>query len=322
MTRLRARLSQLAELPRSFIRGPLAAFPARVPAFAPPAEFASRVEKLPEGSADINNAIYNDPSIASTWHKADASRELATLQLLNAARVPYFDRVWRQQLSLGPSRNGSFLEVGCGGGVATGALASLGYHMTGVEPAAASIEAARMHARTLGLQARMTFVSGSAYDLSMFPPDCFDGVVIADVLEHLYDLPTAVEQIGRVLRPGGVLVFDTINRTYASYVLAIAIAQEGLRVVPPKTHDWRLFIKPEELTFLLQSHGFLADTGTMRGLAPTFAVRNPLGGAMALAAALRDGEAPPLPLADFMEISSLEVQYMGWALKPTGTGRR
>ena len=151
---------------------------------------------------------------------------------------------------------------------------------------------------------------------NLFPPDCFDGVVVADVLEHLYDLPTAVEQIGRVLRPGGVLVFDTINRTYASYVLAIAIAQEGLRVVPPATHDWRLFIKPDELTILLQSHGFLADTSSMRGLAPTFALRDPLAGAKAFVDALRDGDAPPLPIADFMEVSSLEVQYMGWARKP------
>ena len=374
-------LSRLARLPRDFIRGPLAALPARLPALTPPAEFPCRIEALPEGSATIDNSLYADAAHAATWHAEDTSSELATLRLLNAARIPYFDRVWRQQLMLSPARPGAFLEIGCGGGIVTGALAGLGYHMTGVEPAAPSIEAAREHARQLGLQERMTFVQGDAYDLSAFPEGCFDGVVVADVLEHLYDLPTAVAQAWRVLRPGGVLVFDTVNRTYASYVLTIAIAQEALRMLPPHTHDWRLYVTPHELAFLLQvmcmacssmhpvhvctrtldvtphelalllpqAHGFLCDTGDFRGLAPTLGLRAPLQvrspafsrlltpshafsrllspaptlglraplqGAAAAAAALRAGRPPPLPLGDYAEISSLEVQYMGWALKP------
>ena len=167
----------------------LSKLPAHLPALTPPIEFPSRIEKLPEGSASIDNELYSDPAHAATWHSEDTSSELATLQLLNAARIPYFDRVWRQQLRLGPARPGSFLEVGCGGGIATAALAGLGYHMTGVEPAIPSLEAAREHARCLELQDRLTFVSGSAYDLSAFPDECFDGVLMADVLEHLYDLP-------------------------------------------------------------------------------------------------------------------------------------
>ena len=214
---------------------------------------------------------------------------------------------------------GSFLEVGCGGGIATAALAGLGYTMTGVEPQAASLDAAREHAQRLGLQQRLSFVQGSAYDLSMFPPSCFDGVLMADVLEHLYDLPTAVQEVSRVLKPGGVLVFDTINRTFASYVLAIAAAQEGLRMVPADTHDWRLFIKPEELTHLLQKHGFLCDTSDFRGMAPTFKPGSPLEGGGAnlatIVAGLRAGALPPLPISDFVEVSTLEVNYLGCATR-------
>ena len=135
--------------PRRLIRGPLAQLAQRVPTLVPPAEFGCRIEKLPEGSAAIDNDLYGDEKHASTWHSADASRELATLRLLNSARVPYFDRVWRNQLLLGPARKGSFLEIGCGGGIATCALAQLGYHMTGVEPQTASLEAAREHALSL-----------------------------------------------------------------------------------------------------------------------------------------------------------------------------
>ena len=234
------------------IRNQLARLATRLPTIVPPEEFACRIERLTAGSASIDNDLYSDAAHVATWHSEDTSRQLATLQLLNAARIPYFDRVWRQQLELGPSREGSFLEIGCGGGIATGALATLGYNMTGVDPAAASLEAAREHAGRLGLHERMHFLRGDACDLSMFPRESFDGVLLADVLEHLYDLPKAVAQAWRVLRPGGVLAFDTINRTFASYVLTIALAQEGLRIVPPRTHDWRLYIKPHELTYLLQ----------------------------------------------------------------------
>ena len=301
---------------RGFLRGSFARLVNRMPTVVPPPEFACRIEPIPEHATTIDNQLYNDPSHASSWHSHDTSQELATLQLLNAARIPYFDRRWRQQLLIGPARVGSFLEVGCGGGIATAALAKLGYNMTGVEPQEASLEAAREHARRLGLQERLSFVQGGAYDLSMFPAGCFDGVLMADVLEHLHDLPTAVAQVWRVLKPGGVLVFDTINRTFASYVLTIALAQEGLGVVPPNTHDWRMYIQPLELAYLLQAHGFLVDTSTFRGMAPTFALSNPVKGASLLANSLRTGVPPPLPFSDFIEVSTLECNYLGYAVKP------
>jgi 2-polyprenyl-6-hydroxyphenyl methylase/3-demethylubiquinone-9 3-methyltransferase len=289
--------------------------PSALPTLVPPLEFPCRIEKLPEGCADIDNELYGEAEHAATWHGTDPSSTLATLRLLNAARIPYFDRVWRQQLRLGPDRPGAFLEVGCGGGIATGALAELGYGMTGVEPAAASLDEARAHAERLGLpEERLRFTQGDAYDLSMFGEASFDGVVMADVLEHLYDLPAAIAQVRRVLRPGGVLVFDTINRTYASYVLAIALAQEGLGMVPPRTHDWRMFVQPHELSFLLQAHGFTADTAQFRGMAPSFAP-SPLGAIAAARRAIAERAPPALPLSDFVEIGSLEVNYLGFALR-------
>ena len=77
----------------------------------PPLEFPCRIEPLPEGCSTIDNSLYNDTQYASSWHSTDRSKELATLDLLNAARIPYFDRVWRRQLDLPPTRPGAFLEV-------------------------------------------------------------------------------------------------------------------------------------------------------------------------------------------------------------------
>ena len=69
----------------------------------PPLEFPCRIEPLPEGCSTIDNSLYNDTQYASSWHSTDRSKELATLDLLNAARIPYFDRVWRRQLDLPPT---------------------------------------------------------------------------------------------------------------------------------------------------------------------------------------------------------------------------
>jgi len=277
---------------------------------------------LVAGATSIDNDLYNDPDVSQTFHADDRTEQLATLHLLNSARIPYFDRVLRQQLQLAPTRAGTYLEVGCGGGVATCALAALGYEMTGVDPAAAALEAARAHARNLGLQQKTIFAHGSAYDLSAFPSESFDGVVMADVMEHLLDLPAAVREVDRVLRPGGVLVFSTINRTYRSYLAAITLAQDVFKMVPPDCHDWRLFVKPHELSFLLQAHRFLVDTSSFRGMAPTLRI-DPAATLTALPPLLAPllasgqlGKLPPPPLSDFMEIASLEVNFLGWAQKP------
>ena len=200
--------------------------PFLLPELVPPVEFASRIEPLPPGCSTIDNEVYEGGGGAATWHDEDALSQLATLRLLNGARIPYFDRIWRQQLHLTPDRHGQFLEVGCGGGIATGALAKLGYHMSGIDASPAAIAAARAHCEELHVQERTSFATGSAYDLSAYPDGSFDGVLMADVLEHLLDLPAALREAHRVLRPGGVFVFDTINRSYKSYVATIVLAQQ------------------------------------------------------------------------------------------------
>jgi 2-polyprenyl-6-hydroxyphenyl methylase/3-demethylubiquinone-9 3-methyltransferase len=99
-----------------------------------------------------------------------------------------------------------------------------------------------------------------------FADGVFDVVVAADVLEHVPDLPAAVAELARVLAAGGRFAFDTINRTAWSWFTAVFGLERVLRMVPRGTHDWRLFIRPEELDRLLRAGGL--EAVTVEGLAP------------------------------------------------------
>ena len=125
-----------------------------------------------------------------------------------------------------------------------------------MDPSTNSLVAARQQAaEELPTAQRPEFLEGTCYALPA-ADGALDGVVMSDVLEHFHDLRAAVGEVYRVLRPGGVFVFDTINRTYKSYLFAALLAPEVAAMVPPNTHDWRLFITPDEVEQLLNSTGF------------------------------------------------------------------
>jgi len=99
------------------------------------------------------------------------------------------------------------------------------------------------------------FMHGSVYQLP-FDAGSVDVILCSDVLEHLVDLPAVFREFHRVLRPGGLLLLDTINRTILSYLIAILGSEYVLGAIPKNSHDWRLFITPEELTKGLIQAGF------------------------------------------------------------------
>lgn len=270
-----------------------------LPELVPPPELPDRLARIDESETTIDNALYDDDAWAASWHRED-NEHLASLQLLNPARVPYFHAAWRDQLRCEPSSGARrFLDIGCGGGIVTEELAGLGYPMHGIDLSEKAIAYARERAASRKAS-NLRYDTGSAYDLSAFEAGSFDGVLMSDILEHLHDLPTAVSEVARVLKPGGVLIFDTINRTVLSYVLTIVLAQDVLRIVPPGTHDWRLYIRPEELSLLLQRHGFEVDSAHFVGMTPTIDVARLLGGRV--------------PLGDFQQSHHrMRANYLGWA---------
>lgn len=256
----------------------------------------------------VNNAVYEKYGLE--WWKDDAGFEFTSLRYcMNPARCGYF-RKSLKQIGLAGRR---LLDVGCGGGYLSEEFARDGFEVVGVDPAAASIEAARAHAIVSGLEIGYHVGRGESLP---FEDRSFDVVACCDVLEHVEDPGVVIREVARVLRPGGVFLFDTVNRTFRSRVVLICVWQDlnlaGLR--DKNMHVWDKFIRPEELTALVRAAGL--QPGEMNGLSPT---KHPLRLASALLR-VRRGVASPEEIANTFQLKESDdcaVSYMGWAVKPS-----
>jgi 2-polyprenyl-6-hydroxyphenyl methylase/3-demethylubiquinone-9 3-methyltransferase len=200
-----------------------------------------------------NLAIYDD--VAADWW-SDEIRWVRTLKNLVPGRLSWFDRHidWRGK---------TVLDLGCAGGFMAEALAEKGAIVTGIDPAGAAIEAARRHAEAAGQTIRYDVGVGERLP---YGGSEFDAVVCVDVLEHVDDLALVLAGVERVLKPGGLFLFDTINRNVLSRLATITIAEDVLRLLPKGTHDPHLFIKPPELAKAMSDAGLVP--GPLTGLGP------------------------------------------------------
>jgi 2-polyprenyl-6-hydroxyphenyl methylase/3-demethylubiquinone-9 3-methyltransferase len=155
------------------------------------------------------------------------------------------------------------LDLGCAGGFMAEALDDRGATVTGIDPAAEAIAAARAHAAETGRA--IQYDVGVGEDLP-HADAAFDAVVCVDVLERVSDLSKVLAEVARVLRPGGLFLFDTINRNALSRLATITVAEDLLRLLPRGTHDPQMFITPDELRGGLQGAGLVP--GPFTGLGP------------------------------------------------------
>ncbi|MCE5241864.1 MAG: bifunctional 2-polyprenyl-6-hydroxyphenol methylase/3-demethylubiquinol 3-O-methyltransferase UbiG, partial [Desulfobacteraceae bacterium] len=191
----------------------------------------------------INNEFYE--SHGHTWWADDAPLDYSSLRYcMNPVRYGYFKR---KLAEIQPPGN-TVLDVGCGGGFLSEEFARDGYRVTGIDPAGASIEAARRHASAHRLDIDYRGGRGEALP---FPDASFDIVVCCDVLEHVDAPGPVIREISRVLKDGGIFFYDTLNRTWFSKIAAIKVWQDWARLCQPGTHVWEMFIKPAELVALL-----------------------------------------------------------------------
>jgi 2-polyprenyl-6-hydroxyphenyl methylase/3-demethylubiquinone-9 3-methyltransferase len=202
----------------------------------------------------INNQIYDE--FAQTWW--DEKEFLHLLKaMVNPWRVPYFKNALVKHYSQGLSQV-RLLDVGCGGGVLTEEFAALGCQVTGIDISPKSIAVAQAHAAISGLS--IDYRVGSGTSLS-FEEHNFEAVSCCDVLEHIRDWEQVIAEVGRVLVPGGLFFFDTINRTTKSNVTFIYGLQELslTKLMPADTHVWDMFITPDEIRSALKEHGMVVE---------------------------------------------------------------
>jgi 2-polyprenyl-6-hydroxyphenyl methylase/3-demethylubiquinone-9 3-methyltransferase len=206
----------------------------------------------------VDNSIYDQA--ASGWW--DENHFLHLLKTgLNPARFGYFFEILRSR-GLTPASL-RILDVGCGGGILSEEFAKLGCRVSGIDQSAGSIAAAQAHAQSQGLE--IDYRVAQAESLP-FDAASFDLVVCCDLLEHVSQPGQVVAEAGRLLKPGGLYLFDTINRTLQSYFETILVAQvlPFTRIFPPQTHAWRQFIRPAELATYLERAGL--QLGELCGL--------------------------------------------------------
>lgn len=229
-------------------------------------------------AATINpNEAAHFGALAADWWDPHGSS--AMLHRLNPVRLSYIrdqiDAHWHGDArDRHPLAGKTALDVGCGAGLLAEPLARMGAAVTGVDAAPENIAAARDHAAGQGL--------GIAYfagELAALPPATFHLVTSMEVVEHVTDPAAFITELAARLAPGGLMILSTPNRTMLSKLLLVEAA-ERIGAVPRGTHDWDQFLKPEELTDMLESAGL--EVIDRSGLSPSAARGFKLGGSEAL----------------------------------------
>lgn len=232
----------------------------------------------PDSSTTLDrDEVARFAKLAGEWW--DTKGPFAPLHQINPTRLTYIrDRLcthFGRDPKAPPSLSGlTVLDIGCGGGLVAEPLARLGAEVTGIDPAPETIAAATTHAKGAGL--KIAYRPATAEQLADEAKQ-FDAVLLLEVVEHVPDVPAFLKRIAPLVKPGGIMVLSTLNRTLKAYALAIVGAEFILRWVPVGTHQWDRFVRPGELKTALRGAGLtLADTTGM--------VYNPLADAWSLSA--------------------------------------
>ncbi len=174
--------------------------------------------------------------LASRWW--DPNSEFKPLHAINPLRFGYIN-------SRTPVAGKRVIDVGCGGGLLSEAMATAGADVTGVDMGETPLAVAREHATQSGLDIR--YVQSTAEDIASSEASTYDIVTCLEMLEHVPDPSAVVAACRKLLKPGGSVYFSTINRTAKGYLLAVIGAEYVLNLLPKGTHDYAKFIRPSEL---------------------------------------------------------------------------
>lgn len=212
---------------------------------------------LPAGNSVDPAEIARFSAMAADWWNPRG--KFAPLHRFNPVRLGYIRDALQDHFGL-PAEAGlaplRILDIGCGGGLVAEPLARLGARVTGADAGERNIAVASLHAGQSGLDIDYRCTSAESLAAS---GETFDAVLALEIVEHVADPAGFFAACSRLLRPGGLLIASTLNRSPKAYALAIVGAEYILRWLPPGTHDWKKFLKPHELAKLLRDAGLIVN---------------------------------------------------------------
>jgi len=207
-------------------------------------------------TSQINNSFYDE--LHDLWYTA-TNHPVALLRAENSVRNPWIikkvEETFKSPVEI--------LDVGCGAGLLTNALALEGHAVTGID---LSIQSLRV-AQKRDVTQKVHYLTANAYNLP-FSKKSFDVVCAMDILEHVESPEKLIEEASRVLKPNGLFFFHTFNRNFLSYLLIIKGVDWFVANAPKNMHVYPLFIKPKELTALCKKNSL--EVEEMRGFRPCF----------------------------------------------------
>lgn len=191
---------------------------------------------------------------ANQWH--DSRGPFGILHKLNPVRLEYIRNqvcagFHRSADSMQPLKDLRILDVGCGGGILTEPLARMGADISGIDMVEETIIHAREHAKAQGLKIHYSTWQPEAFEQI----EEFDVICAMEVIEHVADPAEFLNALARILKPDGMLILSTPNRTLRGYAMGIFAAENILNLVPRGTHDWHKFRKPSEVAKILTRLG-------------------------------------------------------------------
>ena len=225
--------------------------------FLPCARFSSDAKKK-LSTVDIEEVQKFSDAAADWWGNKDAGNTNAVgpLHKMNPVRVNYICRRVRERFGndgSSPLSGLRVLDVGCGGGILSESLARLGASVTGIDASLPSIDAARKHSGLNASTKSVEYFHSTVEEFSALVQEGagdemkFDIVCALEIIEHVADPLHFLTECSNVVRTDGCMFVSTLNRTSRSFLLGIIMAEEVLKLVPSGTHDWKKFLKPEEL---------------------------------------------------------------------------
>ncbi|WP_271084728.1 bifunctional 2-polyprenyl-6-hydroxyphenol methylase/3-demethylubiquinol 3-O-methyltransferase UbiG [Brevundimonas sp. NIBR11] len=223
-----------------------------------------RKPQTQQGFSDVAEGASIDPADvarfsaqAAEWW--DAKGPFAPLHKFNPARLTFIRRSLAEHFGRHTKARAAFeglslIDIGCGGGLIAEPMRRMGFQVTAVDASSENIGTARAHAAEQGLDIAYRAATVEQVEAEAAGP--FDVVLVLEIIEHVADPEAFLRACSRLVAPGGIMIVATLNRTLKSLALGKFAAEYVLRWVPAGTHDWRQFLKPQEIRDMLEGEPF------------------------------------------------------------------